>query len=222
MNDQGILTLCFHGIGEPGREPEPGEEGYWIERGQFLRILDAIDQWPQTRITFDDGNASDHEIGLPALRERGLTATFFVLAGRLDTPGSVSSAAVADLCHAGMSIGTHGMDHRPWRGMDATIRQRELVEARAVIAEAAGVPVDEAACPLGEYDHQLLVSLRELGYTRVHTSDHLVSRPRDWLRPRFSVLRTDTVETLSSRVSTSRSFPLNLRNRVVSQFKRCR
>ena len=47
------------------------------------------------RISFDDGNASDLEIGLPALLERGLTATFFVLAGRLGRPGSLDADEVA-------------------------------------------------------------------------------------------------------------------------------
>jgi peptidoglycan/xylan/chitin deacetylase (PgdA/CDA1 family) len=214
-----MITFCFHGIGTPRRELEPGEDGYWVGRDQFLRILDAIGDWPSSRITFDDGNASDHEIGLPALRERNLTASFFVLAGRLDTPGSLSSAEVAELHRSGMTVGTHGMDHRPWRRMDATTRQRELIEARALIAEATEAPVTEAACPLGEYDRQLMVALRELGYARVHTSDHLTGDPKSWILPRFSVLRTDTAESLRSRVSQELAFPRNLLHRASSRVK---
>ena len=70
-----LLNICFHGIGTPGRALEPGEDRYWITSDEFHRILDEIATWPSTRISFDDGNASDLEIGLPALVERGLTAT---------------------------------------------------------------------------------------------------------------------------------------------------
>ncbi|MEJ2579693.1 MAG: polysaccharide deacetylase family protein [Kineosporiaceae bacterium] len=164
------VTFCFHGIGTPGRDLEPDEDGYWVRTDRFHRILDHLAERSGPRITFDDGNASDAEIALPALTERGLTATFFILAGRLDTPGSLTSAAVAELRRAGMTIGTHGMNHRIWRGMTPQTRQVELIDARDRIAEAAGAAVDEAACPLGGYDRRLLNDLRGLGYTRVHTS----------------------------------------------------
>ena len=57
-------------------------------------------------------------IALPALRERGLTATFFVVAGRLGEPGFLDERGVRALADAGMAIGCHGMRHRPWRGLD--------------------------------------------------------------------------------------------------------
>ena len=106
MTDQRLVNVCFHGIGEPSRELEPGEARYWITTQQFESILDEIATWPTLRISFDDGNRSDIEYGLPALVERGLTATFFVLAGRLTTPGSLDAAAVAELRDAGMTIGS--------------------------------------------------------------------------------------------------------------------
>ena len=49
------------------------------------------------RLSFDDGNSSDVEIALPALRERGLPRRFFVVAGRLDRPGSLSRDDVREL-----------------------------------------------------------------------------------------------------------------------------
>ena len=47
-----------------------------------------------------------------------MRATFFVLAGRLDRPGSLRPRTCRPLWWPGMAIGTHGMDHRPWRGLD--------------------------------------------------------------------------------------------------------
>lgn len=190
-----VHNICFHGIGTPGRAIDDDEAKYWITADEYLRILDEIATWPATVLSFDDGNASDVEIGLPGLVERGLTATFFVLAGRLDTAGSLTSQQVAGLVDAGMRVGSHGMDHVSWRGMSPAARRRELVEAREVIAAVAG-EVTEAALPRGQYDRGTLRSLRELGYTAVHTSDRRPARAGAWLQHRFSVTRHDTPRTL--------------------------
>src|SRR5687767_10674733 len=91
---ESVINICFHGIGTPGRDLEPGESRYWIGVDTFHRVLDDLVTWPAVRISFDDGNASDVEIGLPGLLSRGLTADFFVLAGRLGAPGSLDEPAV--------------------------------------------------------------------------------------------------------------------------------
>jgi len=115
-----VRGICFHGIGEPRRPFDPGEDSYWVGADDYLRILDELMTWPQVSITFDDGNVSDVEHGLPALRERGLTATFFVLGGRIGSSGSLGTDDIAELVSAGMTVGSHGMDHRPWRGLSPT------------------------------------------------------------------------------------------------------
>ena len=127
-----IINLCFHGIGTIDREREPGESRYWIAEATFLRILDEVRGRPQVRLTFDDGNRSDVAVALPALRERGLSASFFALAGRLDDPASLSAADLRELRGAGMGIGSHGWTHAPWRGLSEAQARRELVDARTI------------------------------------------------------------------------------------------
>jgi peptidoglycan/xylan/chitin deacetylase (PgdA/CDA1 family) len=217
-----VVNICFHGVGVPQRELEPGEDQYWIGRDEFLRILDDLAGRPAVRLSFDDGNASDVEIGLPALVDRGLTATFFVLAGRLDAAGSLSSDAVRGLRDAGMQVGTHGWDHRPWRGMDDTTSTKELEEARSRIAAVVDRPVEEAACPLGRYDRALLARMRHLGYTRVYTSDRRPARPRDWVQPRFSVGQSDTVASVRRTMITPPPPAQRLRLEAVGALKRLR
>ncbi|MFI7607390.1 polysaccharide deacetylase family protein [Micromonospora sp. NPDC049366] len=210
-----VLNICFHGIGEPGRELEPGEDRYWVTRDQFLAILDEVAAWPAVRISFDDGNDSDVRIGLPALRDRNLTADFFVLAGRLGEPGSLDEDGVRELRRNGMTVGTHGLAHRSWRGMDRATVHDELVVARErLVAAVGGAPVDLAACPLGRYDRRLLARLRLLGYTGVFTSDRRAARAGAWLQPRFSVRRADTPASLRAEVLT-RPGPLR-RGRLVA------
>jgi peptidoglycan/xylan/chitin deacetylase (PgdA/CDA1 family) len=215
----GLFNICFHGVGRPGRDLEPGEECYWVGRDRFLRLLDELATWPAVRLSFDDGNRSDVETALPALRERGLTADFFPLAGRLGTPGSLDAADLRELRAGGMRIGSHGMWHRPWRRMDPRTRHEELVTARQVLAEAAGGSVEAAACPLGRYDRRVLADLRKLRYRPVYTSDRRPARPGAWLQPRHSVRRDDTVGTLRDDVRASA--PL-WRRRLAGAVKRIR
>jgi peptidoglycan/xylan/chitin deacetylase (PgdA/CDA1 family) len=217
-----VINICFHGIGVPNRDLEPGEDEYWVDTDTFPRVLDEISGWPSARISFDDGNASDVQIGLPALVQRGLVAQFFVLAGRLGTPGSLDEDDVRELRHHGMTVGTHGMNHSPWRHMSPLMRDIELVEARRKIAEIAGYPVDEAACPLGWYDRQLLADMRRLGYTQVYTSDRRQARPESWLQPRFSVRRTDTPASLRAETLARPGIGRLLRQTAVSSVKRLR
>lgn len=194
-----IRNVCFHGIGTPARTIDEAEARYWVSRDAYLRILDEVAGWPAVHLSFDDGNASDLELGAPALVDRGLTATFFVLAGRIDAPGSLASDEIRELRRLGMGVGSHGMDHVSWRSMSPEVRERELVEARAMIAELAG-EVTEAALPRGQYDRTVLAWLRRLGYLRVHTSDRRPARADAWIQPRYSVTCEDTPGSLRERV----------------------
>jgi peptidoglycan/xylan/chitin deacetylase (PgdA/CDA1 family) len=222
MTNDSVVNICFHGVGTPQRELEPGEDAYWVGADQFRRILDELVTWPAVRISFDDGNASDLEIGLPGLIERKLRADFFVLAGRLDSAGSLDRAGVRELHQQGMGIGSHGMWHRSWRGMDQETRHAELVTARELLAEVAQTSVDTAACPLGRYDRGLLHALRTLGYTRVFSSDRRLARRSAWLQPRYSVRRQDTAESLRAEVLTRPTLRSRSRASAVGLIKRWR
>ena len=191
-----MINLCFHGIGTPGRELEPDEDQYWIDPDRFEELLEVAGEMPSVRITFDDGNASDISIALPALVERGLDASFFVIADRLGKAGSLSVEEVGALADARMTIGTHGMRHRPWRSLDEEAIREELGDARTAIETASGAPVRHAACPFGAYDRRALRALRKHGFTRVYTVDRRPAHPDAWLQSRYVIRRSDTPETL--------------------------
>ncbi|SEM33657.1 polysaccharide deacetylase family protein [Streptacidiphilus jiangxiensis] len=222
MSPQVVHNVSFHGVGAPGPEREPGEHDYWVSRDSFLRILDACAARPEVRLSFDDGNESDVAIALPALVERGLTADFFVIAGRIDTPGNVSAEGVRALVAAGMGVGTHGLGHRAWPDVPDTELRAELTDARTAIAETAGRPVDSAACPFGAYDRRILGRLRALGYRRVYTSDRRPAAGEAWLQARFSVLATDTVDSFRTAVFAHRGPARRLRDTAVGAVKRWR
>ena len=212
------INLTFHGVGATDRRLDDGEAAVWVGTERFHAVLDAVRDRDDVRITFDDGNASDLEHGLPALLERGMTGTFFVVAGRLDEPGYLSAADVRALAGAGMTIGSHGMRHRPWRGLGDAALDEELVAAKAALEQVLGVPVTEAACPFGAYDRRVLAGLRRAGFRRVYTSDRGAARRDDWIQARTTIHAGDDGETVQ-RVLTPRD---SLRRRAKLTAKRWR
>jgi peptidoglycan/xylan/chitin deacetylase (PgdA/CDA1 family) len=191
-----LINLGFHGIGAPGRELEPDEKQYWIDAALFGELLDTAIELPEVRLTFDDGNASDVSVALPMLLERGLTAAFFVIAGRLGQSGSLAADDVRALAEAGMTIGTHGMRHRPWRSLDDNGYREELDEAKELLEEAADARVDQAACPYGAYDRRALRALKQREFRHVYTVDRRAARADAWLQPRYVIRRGDTAATV--------------------------
>src|SRR5688572_8100080 len=83
------FTVCFHGVGTPTHEREPGEASYWVDHDRFRALLDWVAEVPRVAVCFDDGNRSDVDVVLPALTERGMVATFFPVVGRLGDPWSI-------------------------------------------------------------------------------------------------------------------------------------
>jgi peptidoglycan/xylan/chitin deacetylase (PgdA/CDA1 family) len=217
--DACVVNISFHGLGTPGPGIDAEAERYFIGTDLFLAVLDEVREYSWVELSFDDGYASDVEIALPAVIARGLFARFFPLAGRLGSPGHMSANGVRELAAAGMAIGSHGMGHCSWRGLDRQALHEELVGARHVLAAAAGTPIDTAACPFGSYDRDVLAALREQGYTRVFTSDRRRARAGAWLQPRYSVCRDDTIQTVRDDILAPPQFPGRVRSALSARVK---
>jgi peptidoglycan/xylan/chitin deacetylase (PgdA/CDA1 family) len=216
----GVITgICFHGIGEPPAAVEPDTHEFFVSASLFLAVLDEVAAWPRISLTFDDGYASDVEVALPALRERGLIATFFPVAGKLGQPGHLDAAGVRALSAAGMPVGSHGMWHRSWRDLDARAEHEELATARSLIGSAAQAPVRAAACPFGSYDRRALSALRRHGYEQVFTSDRRRARTGAWLQPRYSILRSDTLGSIRENILAPRPVAERVRCAAAARVK---
>jgi peptidoglycan/xylan/chitin deacetylase (PgdA/CDA1 family) len=221
------LILCLHGIGRPYDGVTARESIFWVTRQAFTTLLENIVATRATvdipaLITFDDGNASDATTALPELFKRGLKAAFFICAGRIGSPHYLDRAALADLVAAGMEIGTHGKDHRNWRGLDDTTLDAELGDARRRIEDVCGVVVTKAAIPFGSYDRRLLRRLRRERFECVYTSDRGLARSEAWLKPRDTMDST-WLEADMRRVLTAKpSLKARLRRNVAMLYKRLR
>jgi peptidoglycan/xylan/chitin deacetylase (PgdA/CDA1 family) len=196
-----LIILNFHGIGVPPRPLTPGEQRVWIDEPLFNSILERISQRPSFELTFDDSNESDFTLALPALQARGMKARFFVLAGRINQPGFLSREQVQALAAAGMTIGSHGMHHRPWAHLDSQELHEEVVEARERLAGITRSEINEASCPFGSYNRRVLRSLRHAGYQRVYTSDGTPACAGHWLLSRHSISQDTDADGLLADIS---------------------
>lgn len=211
------ICLNFHGIGRPARTLEPGEAPYWISAERFGAILDRVATLPdpdRIHITFDDGNASDHDIALPALVARGLRADVFVLTGRIGQPGSLDQAQIRALIAAGFGIGSHGIAHRDWRRIAPDELRHELVASKAALDAICGEPVTEAAIPFGSYNGRVLDAIRAAGYACAWTSDRGGMDPGAFLRPRTSIRNDQTDADIAAILAGQMALKARLRRAI--------
>ncbi|MDP9498249.1 MAG: polysaccharide deacetylase family protein, partial [Actinomycetota bacterium] len=85
-------------------------------------------------LSFDDSQGSQISEGLPQLRRREMTGTFFCMTIVLDKPNWMSRDDLRRLADAGMTVAAHSYDHRPadrYSGRDFKLQfdgPRELLE----------------------------------------------------------------------------------------------
>ncbi|MGA8046775.1 MAG: polysaccharide deacetylase family protein [Dermatophilaceae bacterium] len=218
------VVLIFHGIGDAPRWVPSHERRFWCPRREWPGIADALADASLTgssvEVTFDDGNASDVVDALPALLERGLTATFNICAGRIGRPGYLDEQALLHVREAGMTIGSHGWDHVDLRTLPRAELVHETRDSRDRIAEACEGPVTAFAVPFGSYDRRVLRHLRS--YSTVYTSDATSTRGRPWLVPRWTYVRGWTPATVSHLVHEGELPRHRLRQRTAMVVKRWR
>ena len=185
------LILNFHGLGEPPPYTASGEKIYWLRTEAFTRLLDQVLDYstkePKISLTFDDGNTSDVLLALPELTKRGLTAGFFICAGRIGKRDYLDEAMIKELPRAGMSVGSHGMNHRDWRRLDAAELEVEISGARRKLEDIIGQPVTAVSIPFGSYNRRVLRRLAHRHWDVIYTVDGGIAWDASRLKPRTTI-----------------------------------
>ena len=202
------LILNFHGVGKLPVAVDNAEAAVWWGEVPFLRALDEIAAAAQNlecpiSITFDDGNASDLSIALPALVERGLNATFFICAGRVGMVHYLDAVAIADLLQSGMAVGSHGMNHVDWRRTNDRELDTEIVGARKRLEDICGQRIDDVAIPFGSYDRRVIKRLKCEGWRCVYSSDGGFARAGAWFKPRQTLGKVWEQDSIVPKIRAS-------------------
>jgi peptidoglycan/xylan/chitin deacetylase (PgdA/CDA1 family) len=123
--------------------------------------------------TFDDGHDTDYQLAFPTLKAANGSADFFVNPAQVGTPGYATWSQLREMADGGMSIQSHGLDHRYFLTDLSPQRLREdLRRSRLEIEQNIGHPVMLLAPPGGRSPKGLAAVAIECGYTHV-----LDSRP---------------------------------------------
>ena len=214
-----VFNLTLHGVGEPCRRLPAGEEGVWLSVPALERVLDEARARHDVRITVDDGNRSDAEILLWELERRNLIATFFVVVGRLEREDFLHAHDLEAILDAGHALGSHGMRHRPWRGLGCQALAEELSTAKGVLETIGKRPITQLSCPFGSYDRRMLRRARELGYERVFTSDGGPACAHAWLQPRTTISAAADPSLCEIARPTRRNVLVTRAKRAVKQWR---
>jgi peptidoglycan/xylan/chitin deacetylase (PgdA/CDA1 family) len=195
LNSVSVPILMYHEITE---RPVPGFRKYcvtpkafaaqmdWLVRLGYVSLtLDALREHltlgsklpPRAVvITFDDGFSDCVRLAPPVLMSRGLTATFFPVAGLVGTSSTWLAArlgvqlslatwdALRDLVKQGFGCGGHGLTHQPLGELPPDTCRWELVESKRLLESELGRSVDYLAYPYGSYTPEVRLIAAEAGY----------------------------------------------------------
>lgn len=190
------VVLLYHRIGRPRLGSLVA--GQYVAPSLFRRELDFLTThgWRQVSLsemiekrgseaahgenefclTFDDGYLSVYEHARPALQDRGMTATVYVVAGSVGgingwdrSAGDheepmMSAAQVRELAESGFEIGSHTLTHPHLTEVDDDQLRRELQDSKRALEDIIGKEVTSFSYPYGDYDSRVLDTAIDAGY----------------------------------------------------------
>jgi peptidoglycan/xylan/chitin deacetylase (PgdA/CDA1 family) len=135
---------------------------------------------PEVGLTFDDGPDPRWTPPLlDLLAERGVTATFFLLANRAQRYPSVVHA----IAEAGHELALHGFDHTRLTTLDRSDALRRVAAARAVLEDLGQCEITWFRPPYGAQSLPLYLGLRRSGLDVVvwgpYAEDWVDGTPRE-------------------------------------------
>lgn len=132
---------------------------------------------PKIVITFDDGEMNNYEEAWPVLKMCKFPAYFFVTVSRIGKMGYMGWKELNELCYAGMTIGSHGLNHEILTGLSPQQLKRELLDSRNALEQNLRIKIQDFSVPRGFYDEKVIDTAKESGYEHIFVSDEEPSSP---------------------------------------------
>jgi peptidoglycan/xylan/chitin deacetylase (PgdA/CDA1 family) len=137
-------------------------------------------------LSFDDSQGSQITEGLPQLRRRNMTATFFCMTIVLGKPNWMSRDDLRRLADADMTVAAHTYDHNRADRYSSRDWKREFDGPREVLEKVLRRPVEHFAYPYGAWAPIDFNHLRAAGY---RTAFQLSDKPLDRTAPLLTLRR---------------------------------
>ena len=166
-NFEDITTKTFFNILN-----ESEEKIYSIDE---VYKLNNIEEKLPICLTFDDGFLSDHDIVLPALKERKVKATFFIVHDYIGKDGYMHKDHIVELSNSVMQIGAHSKTHPNFLRIDNRTKEYELSFSKSYLEDLTGKEVSTFSFPYGFVDNASIDAVFAAGYKYCCTSQHGIS-----------------------------------------------
>lgn len=146
-------------------------------------------------LTFDDGYDDAYSAAFPALKERGMVATFYVITDYMDHPRYMSWEQLKQMAAAGMQIESHTTNHADLSKISRDEQLKELVDSKRAIEEHLGTKVRHFCYPSGKFTEETLALTKAAGYeTAVTVNPGIANVDGDLLQlPRVRIYPTTDV-----------------------------
>lgn len=126
--------------------------------GSFLPLKPVI-------LTFDDGYIDFYLNAYPILSKYGLSATEFVITGRVGTSGYLSWGQIDEMKRSGRIIfGSHSVNHVALASLAYDKLIFELTESKKELESRLGYPVNFLAYPYGSFNNTVIGATQKAGY----------------------------------------------------------
>jgi len=237
LSSAAVIVLGYHAIQDLADDPvladysvpperfgaqldELRAQGWWfVDLDRVLRALDGDAALPPRALllTFDDAYEDLQTAALPLLRERGLPAVAFAVAGHVGGVNEwdrakgarslslLGAEGLLELAAAGVEVGSHAFTHRPLTRVPAEDLPHELIGS-ADLLESLGLPRPRAlAYPHGACTREVADRARRAGYSVAFTIDSgVVTRHSNrWALPRVEVRASYAPDVLSLKVASA-------------------
>ncbi len=187
MANRVVPILMYHGIHDTPDDEGRFDPVYSISRRQFEEQL----RWLQENgyrtvtcaglagiepddkavvITFDDGDRSNYTVSLDCLRDRGMTAEYFITTDWIGSEHYMNPEQLRTLDRAGMSVQSHGKSHRYLSDLSDEELEEELRGSKQTLEGILGKPVEGLALPGGRGNGAVTRQAQEAGYRYLCTS----------------------------------------------------
>jgi peptidoglycan/xylan/chitin deacetylase (PgdA/CDA1 family) len=139
------------------------------ELAEALRTRSAIPAKTLV-ITFDDGRPDTYTYAFPILERFGFTATFFIVPGRIGSPGHLTACELQQLAAAGNELADHTMDHVDLQTLSEADARIEIRSAADAIEALVGIRPTTLAYPYGHTDAAVEAAARREGIELAFTT----------------------------------------------------
>lgn len=139
--------------------------------------LSEINEHNQIALTFDDGWQDFYDNAFPLLKERGYSATVFLISDYVGKKSNwdyqskqhLSWETIREMSEHGIEFGSHSRSHVDLRSLDNKALNDELLGSKKVIEDKLGKPVRYFSYPFGRYNERVTEAAAKAGYQSAYS-----------------------------------------------------